>query len=89
MNGGPRKTLLCVGNFGRDTGYAWDTIRRVWSTVATALEPRGVAVLIDSEHQCISTRGVHKTDVSCVTQTMTGVFRDDPQMEARFFRLIG
>ncbi|HPE30403.1 MAG TPA: GTP cyclohydrolase I FolE [Parvularculaceae bacterium] len=62
---------------------------QIANAIETALQPRGVAVLIDSEHQCISTRGVHKTGVSCVTQTFTGAFRDDPQMEARFFRLIG
>ena len=62
---------------------------QIAGAIETALRPRGVAVLIDSEHQCISTRGVHKTDVSCVTQALTGAFRDDPQMEARFFRLIG
>lgn len=62
---------------------------QIANAIETALRPRGVAVLIDSEHQCISTRGVHKTEVSCVTQALTGAFRDDPQMEARFFRLIG
>jgi len=56
-------------------------------TIATALEPRGVAVLLDAEHQCMSTRGVHKTEVSCVTQALLGAFRE-PAMEARFFRLI-
>ena len=62
---------------------------QIAQAIETALAPRGVAVLIDAEHQCISTRGVHKTDVSCVTQALTGAFRDDPAMEARFFRLIG
>ncbi|MBI1364717.1 MAG: GTP cyclohydrolase I FolE [Alphaproteobacteria bacterium] len=57
--------------------------------VEEALQPRGVAVLIDAEHQCMTTRGVHKTGVSCVTQTLTGEFRQDPALEARFFRLIG
>ncbi|HXI87281.1 MAG TPA: GTP cyclohydrolase I [Parvularculaceae bacterium] len=57
--------------------------------IEDALRPRGVAVLIDAEHQCISTRGAHKSEVSCVTQTLTGAFRDDPTLEARFFRLIG
>lgn len=61
---------------------------QIANAVETALAPRGVAVLVSSEHQCISTRGVHKTDVACVTQAMTGAFRDDPAMEARFFRLI-
>jgi GTP cyclohydrolase I len=62
---------------------------QIAGAIETALEPRGVAVLIDSEHQCITTRGVHKTEVSCVTQTLTGAFQDDPKIEARFFRLIG
>ena len=54
-----------------------------------ALAPLGVAVLLEAEHQCMSTRGVRKTEVSCVTESMTGRFRDDPRMEARFYRLIG
>ncbi len=59
------------------------------AAIETALAPRGVAVVIDAEHQCISTRGVHKTGVSCVTQRLTGVFQTDPALEARLFRLIG
>ncbi|MGE0408830.1 MAG: GTP cyclohydrolase I FolE [Amphiplicatus sp.] len=62
---------------------------QIANAIEAALQPRGVAVLVEAEHQCISTRGVHKTDVACVTQSLTGVFRDDPKMEARFFRLIG
>jgi GTP cyclohydrolase I len=54
-----------------------------------ALAPRGVAVLLEAEHQCMSTRGVRKTGVACVTEALTGLFRDDPQMESRFYRLIG
>ncbi|MBB5518657.1 GTP cyclohydrolase I FolE [Amphiplicatus metriothermophilus] len=62
---------------------------QIATAIETALAPRGVAVRIEAEHQCISTRGVRKTDVACVTQTLTGVFHADPQMEARFYRLIG
>ncbi|MBI1393820.1 MAG: GTP cyclohydrolase I FolE [Alphaproteobacteria bacterium] len=62
---------------------------QIAGAIAAALQPRGVAVLIDAQHFCISTRGVHKSEVSCVTQTMIGAFRDDPAMEARFLRLIG
>jgi len=61
---------------------------QIANAIETALKPRGVAVIIDSEHQCISTRGIHKTDVSCVTQTLTGAFQDDPVMEARLFKLL-
>ena len=58
------------------------------NAIETALAPRGVAVLVDAEHQCISTRGVHKTGVGCVTQRLTGVFKTDAAMEARFYHLI-
>ena len=62
--------------------------QQIADAIDYALKPRGVAVLIDAQHYCISTRGVHKPDVACVTQKMTGAFKDDPQMEERFFRLI-
>jgi GTP cyclohydrolase I len=62
---------------------------QIANAIETALEPRGVAVLLEAEHQCISTRGIHKTDVACVTQALTGAFQTDAKMEARFFRLIG
>jgi GTP cyclohydrolase I len=62
---------------------------QIAEAIETALAPNGVAVLLDAEHQCISTRGVHKAGISCVTQAITGAFRDDPALEARFFRLIG
>jgi GTP cyclohydrolase I len=58
-------------------------------TIERVLKPRGVAVIIDAQHQCISTRGTHKDEVACVTRTFTGAFKDDPRLEDRFFRLIG
>ena len=57
--------------------------------IETALQPRGVAVVIDAQHFCISTRGARKQEVSCVTEALTGAFKSDPALEARFFRLIG
>lgn len=63
--------------------------QKIADAIETALAPRGVAVLLDAEHQCVSTRGVSKAGVACVTQALTGVFREDPAMEARFFRLVG
>lgn len=62
--------------------------QQIADAIESALAPRGVAVLLDAEHQCVSTRGVSKAGVSCVTQAFTGVFREDPAMEARFFRLV-
>ncbi|MEM1409576.1 MAG: GTP cyclohydrolase I FolE [Pseudomonadota bacterium] len=62
---------------------------QIADTLQKVLEPRGVAVLIDAEHQCMSTRGVHKHGVGTVTTRFTGTFQDDPKMEERFLRLIG
>ena len=62
---------------------------QIAQTLERVLEPRGVAVIIDAEHQCISTRGIHKRGVGCVTRCFTGAFRDDEALEARLFRLIG
>jgi GTP cyclohydrolase IA len=54
-----------------------------------SLAPRGVAVLIDAEHQCMSTRGVHHKDVTTVTTQFTGAFKDDADLRNRFLKLAG
>jgi GTP cyclohydrolase I len=52
------------------------------------LKPRGVAVVIDAVHQCMTTRGVHKRGVSMITSKMLGAFRDDARTRAEFLRFI-
>lgn len=52
------------------------------------LKPRGVAVMIEAEHQCMSLRGVQKTGASTLTTQFTGVFRDDPAEQVRFISLV-
>jgi len=61
---------------------------QIANTIQEVLEPLGVAVLIDAKHQCMTTRGVHKPDVSTITTTFTGVFKEE-RMENRFLKLIG
>lgn len=61
---------------------------QIASTLEQELQPKGVAVLISAEHQCMSTRGVHQHGVDTVTTRFTGAFRDDPKLEERFLRLI-
>jgi GTP cyclohydrolase I len=55
----------------------------------TALAPLGVAVLIDAEHQCMTTRGVHHKEVTTVTTQFTGAFKSDPELRNRFLKLAG
>jgi GTP cyclohydrolase I len=51
---------------------------QIANTLDLILKPRGVAVVIDATHQCMTTRGVHKPGVSLITSRMLGAFRDNP-----------
>ncbi len=53
------------------------------------LQPKGVAVVLEGEHHCMSTRGVHKPGVSMVTSTMLGDFRTDRELRKEFLNIIG
>ena len=53
------------------------------------LKPKGVAVVIEAAHQCMTTRGVHKPGVGLVTSRMVGAFRDDPSTRREFLAVIG
>ena len=54
-----------------------------------SLQPKGVAVLIDAKHECMTTRGVHHPNVSTITTQFTGVFKTDQELRERFLRLAG
>lgn len=62
---------------------------QVANTINDVLSPKGVAVVIEGNHECMSTRGVHKPDVTMVTSTMLGAFRDDPSTRREFLAFIG
>jgi len=57
--------------------------------IQQVLEPKGVAVVIQAEHQCMTTRGVHKPGVVMVTSTMLGDFRTNPMTRREFLSVIG
>ncbi len=56
--------------------------------IQDVLQPIGVAVVVEAKHQCMTTRGVHKTGVSMVTSKMLGTFRTDPMTRAEFLDVI-
>lgn len=60
---------------------------QIAATIEEGLEPRGVAVLISAEHQCMSLRGVKQNDVAAITQRFTGAFLDDVTLQERFIKL--
>jgi GTP cyclohydrolase I len=61
---------------------------QVADAIERALTPRGVAVLIEAEHQCMSTRGVHKPGVSTITTRFSGVFEKDSSYRDRFLQMV-
>lgn len=61
---------------------------QIADTLNETLEPKGVAVVIDAAHQCMTTRGVHKAGTTTVTSRMLGVFKQDARTRAEFISLI-
>lgn len=68
------------------------TQEHMTSQIATALEeiltPRGVAVMLEAEHMCMSVRGVEKPGSSTITTQFTGSFRDNPDDQVRFITMV-
>jgi GTP cyclohydrolase IA len=62
---------------------------QIANTLQDVLQPRGVAVVIEAAHQCMTTRGVHKSDVAMVTSRMLGAFRDNGETRREFLTMIG
>ncbi len=62
---------------------------QIANTMQEVLDPRGVAVVIEASHQCMTTRGVHKSSAGMVTSRMLGAFRDDPATRREFLTMIG
>ncbi|HQT40397.1 MAG TPA: GTP cyclohydrolase I FolE [Acidocella sp.] len=61
---------------------------QIANTINEVLQPRGVAVMIEANHQCMSTRGVHKPGASMITSRMLGAFRDDPSTRKEFLSIV-
>jgi GTP cyclohydrolase I len=60
---------------------------QIADAIESNLQPQGVAILIDAEHQCMTTRGVHHRHVSTITTRFTGVFKTDAALKDRFLKL--
>jgi GTP cyclohydrolase IA len=61
---------------------------QIASTIDEVLQPRGVAVMMEAEHTCMSMRGIAKPGSTTLTTKFTGLFHDDPQEQARFITLV-
>lgn len=61
---------------------------QIADAIEEALQPEGVAVVVEAAHQCMTTRGVNKPGVAMVTSRLTGVFRENPDSRAEFLSAI-
>jgi len=86
---GISKLARVVDSFAKRLQVQEKMTAQIAATIQDVLQPKGVAVVLEAEHQCMSTRGVHKHGVSMVTSTMLGVFREDATTRREFLTMIG
>ncbi len=85
---GISKLARVVDGFARRFQVQEKLTAQIATCIAETLQPRGVAVVVDAQHECMTTRGVHKRGVSMVTSQMLGAFRDDARTRAEFLRFV-
>ena len=85
---GISKLARVVEAYGRRLQIQEKLTAQIANTIQDVLRPRGVAVVIEAAHQCMTTRGVHKTGVTMVTSRMLGAFRDDPSTRRELMSMI-
>lgn len=85
---GISKLARVVEAFARRFQVQEKMTAQIANCIQEVLQPKGVAVVIEAKHQCMTTRGIHKSDVSMVTSQMVGTFRADARTRAEFLRMI-
>ncbi|MGH8222256.1 MAG: GTP cyclohydrolase I FolE [Woeseiaceae bacterium] len=85
---GISKLARVVEAFARRFQVQEKMTAQIANCINEVLAPRGVGVVIDATHQCMTTRGVHKSGVSMVTSQMLGLFRKDARTRAEFLGMI-
>ncbi len=86
---GISKLARVVETFARRLQVQEKLTAQVANCIEDVLKPKGVGVVIDASHQCMTTRGIHKSGVSMVTSQMLGSFRKDARTRSEFLRMIG
>ncbi|WP_393978848.1 GTP cyclohydrolase I FolE [Xanthobacter agilis] len=85
---GLSKIARVVDTFAKRLQTQEHLTSQIVTTLDEGLHPRGVAVMIEAEHMCMSMRGITKAGVTTLTSQFTGVFRDDPAEQVRFMTMV-
>jgi GTP cyclohydrolase IA len=86
---GISKLARVVETFARRLQVQEKMTAQIAGAIEKVLKPKGVAVVIEGAHQCMTTRGVHKPGVTMVTSSMIGEFRKNPLTRREFLTIIG
>jgi GTP cyclohydrolase I len=86
---GISKLARVVDAFARRLQVQESMTAQIAHCIQDVLRPKGVGVIIEGEHQCMTTRGVHKHGVSMITSQLLGQFRSDPRTRSEFLSIIG
>ena len=86
---GISKLVRVVEGYARRFQVQEKLTAQIADCITQVLRPRGVGVVVDAVHECMTTRGVHKRGVSMVTSRMTGTFRSDARTRTEFLSFIG
>jgi GTP cyclohydrolase I len=91
----PNNKVVCISKlarvveaFARRFQVQEKMTAQIANCIQDVLQPKGVGVVIEAKHQCMTTRGIHKSDVSMVTSQMVGSFRKDARTRVEFLRMI-
>src|SRR5262245_4516485 len=85
---GISKLARVVNGYARRFQVQEKLTAEIAGCINDVLKPRGVGVVIDASHECMTTRGVHKRGVSMIPSKMLGAFREDARTRAEFLRFI-
>ena len=85
---GISKLARVVEAFARRFQVQEKMTAQIANCIQDVLQPKGVGIVIEATHQCMTTRGIHKSDVSMVTSQMLGTFRKDARTRVEFLRMI-
>ena len=85
---GISKLARVVDVYGKRLQTQETMTAQIAESINRVLKPKGVAVVVDAGHQCMTTRGIHKTNATTITSQMLGVFRSDYRTRSEFMNLI-
>jgi len=86
---GISKLARVVETFAKRLQVQETMTAQIASCIHDVLKPKGVGVVVEGVHQCMTTRGIHKPGVAMITSQLLGDFRSDPRTRAEFLNIIG